>query len=162
MYTAEQIAKALRDVHFGGNWTCSNLRDQLADVSWVEANTRVHGLNTIVALVYHINYYVSAVLKVLDGGPLDASDKYSFDHPPLNSKEDWEQLLSKAWSEAESLAARIALLSGSMLEADFTDAKYGSYYRNLQGIVEHTHYHLGQIAVVKKIMRQQAPATVAS
>jgi len=42
------------------------------------------------ALVYHINYYVAAVLPVLQGGPLDASDKYSFDLPPIQSKEDWK------------------------------------------------------------------------
>jgi hypothetical protein len=43
-------------------------------------------------LVYHANYYVSAVLKVLQGGPPDASDKFSFTHPPIACKEDWEQL----------------------------------------------------------------------
>jgi hypothetical protein len=34
----------------------------------------------------------------------------------------------------------------------FTDEKYGTYYSNLQGIIEHIHYHLGQIVVIKKIL----------
>ena len=29
-----QIAKHFREVYFGGNWTSSNLKDNLADVDW--------------------------------------------------------------------------------------------------------------------------------
>ncbi|HAI83731.1 MAG TPA: DUF1572 domain-containing protein, partial [Chitinophagaceae bacterium] len=29
----------------------------------------------------------------------------------------------------------------------------GTYYRNILGLIEHTHYHLGQIALIKKIIR---------
>ncbi len=81
MSLSAHLAKHFRDVHFGGNWTAVNLKDTLADVSLEEATTKVGSLNTILALVYHINYYVTAILKVLNGGPLDASDKFSYDHP---------------------------------------------------------------------------------
>jgi hypothetical protein len=74
MTITAQLAKNLRDVHFGGNWTWSNLKEQLAD---------------------------------------------------------------------------------SILSEDFTDKKYGSYYRNIIDIIEHMHYHLGQIAILKKIIRQK-------
>ncbi len=74
MNLAKQIAKHFRDVHFGGNWTSSNLKDHLAGVTWQQAITQVYSFNTIATLVYHMNYYVSAVLKVLQGNPLDASD----------------------------------------------------------------------------------------
>jgi hypothetical protein len=53
MNLTAQIAKHIRDVHFGGNWTCSNLKDNLADVTWQQATTKVRSFNTIVALVYH-------------------------------------------------------------------------------------------------------------
>lgn len=101
-----------------------------------------------------MNYFVSAVLKVMQGGPLDAKDKYSFDHPPIQSQADWEKLLEKTWSDAEALAGLIEQLPESKLEETFVDEKYGSYYRNLLGIIEHIHYHLGQIVVIKKILLQ--------
>ncbi len=47
----------------------------------------------------------------------------------------------------------IAQLPEGKLWEDFADKKYGSYYRNLQGIIEHTHYHLGQIVLIKKMLR---------
>src|ERR1051326_908672 len=99
-----ELAKQIRAVHFGGNWTDSNMRDNLASVSWQQASTKVYNLNSIAALVYHVNYFVRAILQVLDGGPLDAHDKYSFDHPAISSEEDWQKLLDQTWTDAEKAA----------------------------------------------------------
>jgi len=156
MNPISQLAKHFRDVHFGGNWTWSNLRDNLADVTWQEATTRVDSLNTIAALVYHINYYVGAILGVLQGQPLLAKDKFSFDVPPIQSQEDWETLLTKMWTEAEALGGMIEQLPQDKLWDTFVDEKYGTYYRNFQGVTEHSHYHLGQIVVIKKLIRGRA------
>ena len=154
MNLTAQIAKHFREVHFGGNLTSSNLKEHLADVTWQQATTKVYSFNTIAALVYHMNYYVSAVLKVLQGEPLDARDKYSFDLPQILSQEDWENLLNKTWTDAENFASLIEQLPESKLWETFVDEKYGNYYRNIHGIIEHTHYHLGQIVLIKKILSQ--------
>ncbi len=155
MSLTAQVAKQFRDLHYGGNWTWVNVKDSLEGVTWEQATTKIYSLNTIVALVYHMNYYVGAVLKVLKGGPLDASDKYSFAHPTVSSQQDWEQLLGKMWNEAEEFANLIEQLPDSKMDEPFNDGKYGNYYRNITGIIEHTHYHLGQIVVIKKILSQQ-------
>lgn len=155
MNQSAQIAKHIREIHFGGNWTSSNLKDNLIDVSWQQAITHIYTFNTIATLVYHMHYFVSAVLNVLQGGPLDAHDKFSFAHPPINSKEDWETFLDKVLIDAEKFAALVEELPDEKLSKDFTDKKYGSYYRNFHGIVEHCHYHLGQVVLIKKILQQQ-------
>ena len=147
-----QLAKHLREVHFGGNWTCSNLKDNVADVTWQQATTKVGSFNTIATLVFHINYYIDMVIKVLEGGPLEGSDKYSFDHPPINSKEDWDHFLEKIFKDAERLSALIEKFPKERLMETMADEKYGSYHRNLLGILEHTHYHLGQIPIIKKLI----------
>ena len=154
MKLTEQIAKHLREIHFGGNWTSSNLKDKLADVTWQQATTQVYSFHTIATLVYHMNYYVSATLKVLLGGPLDAKDKYSFDLPPIRSQEDWEKLLDKTWTDAENFASLIERLPESALWENFVEEKYGNYYRCIHGPIEHCHYHLGQIVLIKKIILQ--------
>lgn len=152
MNATEQIAKHFRDIHFGGNWTCSNLKDNLKDLTWQQATTKIHSFNTIATLVYHMNYYVSAVLKVLQGEALNAKDEYSFNHPPILSQEDWINLLDKTWDDAENFALLIEQLPESKLWENFTDEKYGNYYRNIHGIIEHTHYHLGQVVLLKKLV----------
>ena len=154
MNLTTQIAKHFRDVHFGGNWTSVNLKETLTDVSWQQATTKIYSLNTIATLVFHINYYVSAVTKVLQGEPLTAHDKYSFDLPPIQNQEDWEKLLNKTGNDAENFAQLIEQLSERKLGEIFSEEKYGNYYRNIHGIIEHTHYHLGQIVLIKKILLQ--------
>lgn len=150
-----QIAKHFREIHFGKNWTWSNLKEHLTDVTWQQAITKVHSFNTIATLVFHTNYYVALVSKVLDGGPLDGSDKFAFAHPPIESEADWQAMLEKSWADAERLACQIEKLPEATLWETFSEEKYGNYYRNLHGIIEHTHYHLGQIVLIKKLVLAQ-------
>lgn len=152
MNLPQQLATHFRSVHFGGNWTSVNLKEQLADVTWQQATTKINSFNTIAALVFHMNYFVGGIGKFLQGEPLTIKDKYSFDCPPIGSETDWQELQDKTWREAEEFASLVEQLPEERLAATFVDEKYGSYYRNLQGIVEHTHYHLGQIVILKKML----------
>ena len=154
MNLTTQIAKHFKEVHFGVNWSWSNIKEHLADVSWQQATTKVYTFNTIAALVYHMNYFVCAATKVLQGGPLDAKDIYSFDHPLIESQEDWERMVNKTWSDAETFASLVEQMPEQQLWEDFSDNKYGNYYRNIHGVIEHCHYHLGQIVLIKKIIQQ--------
>ena len=152
MNSTQQIAKHLRDVHFGPNWTAVSLKDKLSDVTWQQATTSVESHHSIATLVFHMNYYVSATLSVLKGGALDAHDKLSFDCPPIASEEDWNRLTDKTFAEAEELASLIEALPDDQLSEYFVAEKYGTYYRCLQGPIEHCYYHLGQIAMVKAML----------
>jgi len=155
MNLSQQLAKHFREVFFGGNWTDVNLKQTLEGISWQQVTTKVYSLNTIAALVYHINYYVAAVLPVLQGGSLNASDKYSFDLPPIQSEKGWEVLLNKFWHDAENFAKHVEQFPEEKLWDDFSEGKYGNYLRNIQGLIEHTHYHLGQIVLIKKMLTDE-------
>ena len=152
MNTSTQIAKHFREIHFGGNWTCSNLKDHLKDVTWQQATIQIHHLNSMATLTYHIAYYVKTLLGVLKGGVLDSKDELSFKHPPIHSQADWDQLTNQLFTDAEETADLIEQLPENQLLENFTDARYGNYYRNIHGIIEHTHYHLGQIAIIKRLV----------
>lgn len=154
MNTTEQIAKHLKEVLWGGNWTYANLKDTLKDLTWQQATTQVYSFNTIATLVYHVHYFVRAGLKVLQGKVLDSKDAESFAHPPITCQADWEAFLSEVWAESELFISLIERLPEDTLWVDFADKKYGNYYRNLHGIIEHHHYHLGQIVVIKKLIEQ--------
>ncbi|HEY2721661.1 MAG TPA: DUF1572 domain-containing protein [Chitinophagaceae bacterium] len=152
MNLAIQMAKLFRNVHYGGNWTGVNLKESLADITWEQATTKLYSLNSIAALVFHMNYYVRAVINVLQEQPLDASDKFSFDAPPVRSQTDWENLLTKFWSDADNFIVLVEKLPENKLWETFGDEKYGTYYRNIHGVTEHCHYHLGQIVLIKKLL----------
>jgi uncharacterized damage-inducible protein DinB len=149
-----QIAKHIKEVHFGKNWTWSSLKENLEDITWKQATTQVFSFNTIAALVFHINYFEDAILKVLEGGTLDAKDEFSFDVPSINSKNDWDKLVDKTLKDAKKFTSLVEQLPESKLWETFSEEKYGNYFRNLHGVIEHTHYHLGQIVIIKKIIQQ--------
>lgn len=146
------LAKHLRDVHFGGNWCAVDLKTTLSDVTWQQAAANVHSLNSIYTLVFHNGYYLKLILRVMEGGPLEGNDKLSFVHPPLDSQEAWDGLLAEIWANVEQLAELVEALSEEQLTGPFSDGKYGTVYRNIAGFVEHTHYHLGQMRLIKKLL----------
>ncbi|WP_040280777.1 hypothetical protein [Psychroserpens damuponensis] len=153
MDISKHLATHLRGVFFGGNWTSVNLKDQLTTTSWEDANFKVKNANTILALTFHIGYYITGVLEVFKGKPLEIKDKYSYDHSKITCDEDWKAHCNSILNAAEMLSQHIEALKEDTVWSDFEDAKYGNYYSNIAGIIEHTHYHLGQIVLVKKILR---------
>lgn len=151
--TTKYLAKNLHHVYFGGNWTGSKgFKDAINTVSLEEASKKTNGFNTIFALTYHIHYYVKGTMDVLKGGTLDIRDKYSFDYPTLKTEMEWQAFKDNLWSEAKEFIGLIEALDDAILHSIFVEEKYGSYYRNLLGIIEHTHYHLGQIVIIKKMI----------
>jgi uncharacterized damage-inducible protein DinB len=152
MTPSTQIAKHFREAFMGGNWCTVSVKEALAGVTLQQAETQVHSFNTILKLTYHMGYYVSAILRVLQGGPLDAHDKFSYDHPQITTEAEWQQLQENLWTEVEAFARLVEQLPEEKLWLDFTDPKYGIYYRNLFGVIEHTHYHLGQVVLLKKLV----------
>jgi hypothetical protein len=153
MENSSQIASRFREVLLNGKWIANtNYRDQLSDVTWEQATCKIGSLNTIAALTYHIHYYISGVLDFFEKGALEIQDKYSFDHPPIRSKNDWEKLLNDMWTNAQKFAKKVEQMSDDKLEEVFVDEKYGNYRRNIEGIIEHSYYHLGQITLIKKMV----------
>ena len=148
-----QLAKHIREIYFGKNWTWVNIQENLEDVTCEEANTKIGNVNTILTLIYHIHYYTGALFSVLRGGPLTGKDKYSFEHPEISTDEEWKAFLNKIYSEVEELASLVEQLDEDKIWEFFTEEKYGNYYRNIAGFVEHSHYHLGQIVMLKKMIR---------
>lgn len=154
MSLAKQLAKNLRDAHFGGNWTTVDLKTVLSDVSWEAAQKSVHSIHSIASLTVHMTYYVGVIIAVLEEGKLTGKDELSWILPLIENKEDWERLQEEAWKFAEKAANLIEQLDDYQLLDDFVDPKYGTNYRNIAGIVEHLYYHLGQIVLIKKLLAQ--------
>lgn len=146
-------ALRFKEIILNGTWIANtNYKDQLATISWEIAVSKIGSLNTIADLTFHINYYISGVLNVFEGGPLEIKDIYSFNSAPIKSEKDWKLLLNDLWKNSEKLANLIEKLPNDKLKEVFVDKKYGTYQRNIEGLIEHSYYHLGQISLIKKIL----------
>lgn len=147
------LSKRLREVLLNGHWIANtNYKEQLLDITWQQAMQKVGSLNTIAALTFHINYYIAGLLNVFNGGQLEIRDKYSFDLPPIQSETEWKKLLDDFLNNSEKFAAHVEQMQESQFDEPFADEKYGDYLRNIEGMIEHSYYHLGQISLIKKMI----------
>ncbi|KAA0127441.1 DinB family protein [Chryseobacterium sp. SN22] len=153
MSTVLQLAKRFREVLLDGVWIANtNFKDQLSDVTWEQAVTQIGSLNTIAMLTFHIDYYIAGLIQVFEGGNLEIRDQYSFDFPPVESQEQWESLLNKLWNDAGRFAVLLEQTPDAKMNEVFVDEKYGTYLRNIDGMIEHAYYHLGQITLIRKLL----------
>jgi hypothetical protein len=153
MKTPHQLASRFREVILNGTWVANtNFKAQLSGTDWKTVSTPISDLNTIAVLAQHIHYYINGINQVFNGGTLDIKDNYSFDFPPITSQEQWENFLATFWKDSEIFANHVEQLSEEQLKHYFTDEKYGTYYRNIDAMIEHSYYHLGQIVLIKKFI----------
>lgn len=156
MKSTSEIAMRFREVILSGTWIANtNYQHQLTGLSWEVATTKLNSLNTIAVLAQHIHYYINGVKNVFKGGGLEIKDKYSFDFSPIQSQSEWESFLTRFWNDAEEFAVLIEQMSEEKLKDAFVDEKYGTYQRNIDGIIEHSYYHLGQIVLLKKVITSE-------
>lgn len=153
MKKTSEIANRFRETILNGTRIANtNYKDQLENLDWKIATTQIKNLNTISLLAQHIHYYINGINNVFKGGTLDIKDKFSFDFPPINSQQEWQDFLSKFWNATEEFASFVAQMPDKKLDEVFVDAKYGTYQRNIDAMIEHSYYHLGQIVLIKKII----------
>ena len=156
MTQSEHIASRLREVFIDGKWIANtNYKEQLENTNWKQATQQVGSLNTIAVLTYHINYYLDGILHVFQGGDLEIRDKYSFDLPPIESETDWLSLVTTLLDNAQQFVNHIESFDEQQWEQSFVDPKYGSYLRNMEGVIEHSYYHLGQIVLIKRMLQSK-------
>jgi uncharacterized damage-inducible protein DinB len=147
------IVNRLKEVFLNGYWIANtNYKDQLEKINWQEAIHQIENLNTIAALTYHINYYLVGLLHVFNGGPLEIKDQYSFNLPPIHSENDWKKLIDEFLTNAELFASAVEKMPEEKFNDNFVDEKYGTYLRNIEAVIEHSYYHLGQIVLIKKLI----------
>ncbi len=149
------LSSRIREVLLDGRWIANtNYKEQLLNITWEQAIQKVGDLNTIAALTYHVNYYLAGVLNFFETGRLEISDTYSFDLPPIESEADWNKLVTDFLSNSERFANRIGKMDEQTLDLPFSDEKYGDYLRNIEGIIEHSYYHLGQISLIRRLIKE--------
>jgi hypothetical protein len=154
MNSCTTLANRFREVILNGVWIANtNFKNELTIVDWKLATTKHQDLNTIALLAQHIHYYINGIKQVFIGGDLEIRDRFSFDFPEIESQAQWESFLAKFWKDAEEFADLIEKMSEEKLLENFVDEKYGSYLRNIDALIEHSYYHLGQIVLIKKLLK---------
>ncbi|MBL7766358.1 MAG: DinB family protein [Chitinophagaceae bacterium] len=143
----------MREVLLNGKWIANtNFKEQITGTEWEQAIQHIGSLNSIALLTFHINYYLQGIIRVFEGGELTIRDQFSFDMQEIQSEADWKSLVREFIQHAETFAHHIEQMDDRQFDLPFVDEKYGSYLRNIEGVIEHSYYHLGQVSLIRKMI----------
>ncbi len=149
------IAIQFKEVYLDGKWVVNtNLASTLKAVTYYQATTTLGSHNSIAALTFHLNYYIAGILSAMQTGQLVIEDRYSFDMPDINHTEDWHNLRQTTLDNILRMSDNLEAMSEATFEGPFIDKKYGTWKRNIQVMIEHGYYHLGQIVMLTKLIPQ--------
>ena|ERR1700759_5391407 len=152
MNILDAIAAHINDVYNGENWTDVSIADTIKDVSWQRAQQQTIGSkNTIASLLHHIYYWNRIMLERVKGNNPSVPNTNGFDVNELKNENDWNALKETTRQSFIKLADAVKNFPQEKLFETSPTGK-SSYYKNLQGIVEHAHYHLGQMVILKKLL----------
>jgi hypothetical protein len=155
MKITQAIAQHITEAVEGINWTEVDLKNVLADISFEEATTLTNASpNTIATIVYHLNYYNRRMLERVTGIIHPVNEANGFDMPVLKNADDWNMLRKENITSAKALAAAVAAFPEEKL-FDLNPLNGLTFYKNLHGCVEHIYYHLGQIFILKTLIRNE-------
>jgi hypothetical protein len=147
-----ELARHIREIHFGDNWTDSAMQDVLKDITWQQAISKpIPSANSIAELVFHMNFYLDYVHRNFKNEFLTFEQADTFNAPMLQSEADWQKLLQKTWADAEAFAQTVEQIPVEQMHI-VIPPRNNSFYKNTHGVVEHNHYHLGQIVLLKKMV----------
>jgi len=153
MDTSTYLSSRLQELFIDGKWIANtNYKEQLESVTYKQATFKLENINSIAQLTYHVNYYIKGLIQVLKGGPLSIHDQYSFLVPQLTTPEEWDQMRMMFISDATEFISLVQHVNILKWQEIFVDLKYGTWLRNIEALIEHSYYHLGQLVLIKKLM----------
>jgi hypothetical protein len=159
-----RIADQLRRAFAGDPWHGSPLRDLLATVSAEQAAARpLPSAHTIWELVLHIEIYVNAAADAVQGIPVPRLFGTEKDWPGVtdSSATQWNEAVDRLHRSADRLGDAITQFTDAQLQDTVLGRDYDFYYL-FHGIVQHSLYHGGQIAMLKKAVSRSLCSTTPS
>lgn len=151
----ELLSRNLLQVYVGTNWTERNLKDVLEKITYAESNHEFSFSASIKTLAFHLHYFAKVTLEALKTGKLIAHDRDSWKAEHIDSEEKWNALIQELIQIGKDFSHHIKGMTDEEMLDFLDDPKYGSTYDNVQGIIEHHHYHLGQISLLKNMIQSQ-------
>lgn len=153
---ANQLQLALN----GDAWHGSSIADLLRDVTAAEAASYpIPGAHSIWEITLHINGWLGEVLRRLGGKPPGEPAEGDWPIPAQVTPAQWDIARKAIQLTGAELVAAIRATPESRLDEVIgaeRDAPLGTevtYYVMLHGVIEHSLYHAGQAALLKRAVR---------
>lgn len=154
MTEVERIRNQFQRAFDGEAWHGPSVLSLLDGVTAEQAAAHpVPGAHSIWELTLHIAAWEDACRRRLEGDPAQLADEENF--PPVTdtSQGAWDNAKTKLIDVHRRLLDAIAATDDSRLDEpiiDSAETTFSTAYVTLHGGVQHSLYHAGQIAILKK------------
>ena len=150
MTEIERIIDQLNRAFVGEAWHGPAVIEILEGITAQQAAAHpVTGGHSIWELALHITAWTRAASRRLQGDRAQLTDVENF--PPVTDSGEraWEETRESIKLACEELRGAILLLDDSQLDQPIIEGM-SSIYVTLHGVIQHSLYHAGQIAILKK------------
>lgn len=152
-----RIADQLRRAFAGDAWHGPPLRETLDGVTAEEAFARpLASGHSIWELVLHIQLYAHIAFEAAgEGIPMPKLYGTEKDWPAVTDRSStaWAGAMTQLFATGERFAQAIESFTDARLQESVPGREYDFYYL-FHGIVQHSLYHGGQIAMLKRAIKQ--------
>lgn len=150
MSEIRRISSQLRRAYEGQAWHGPSLREILDGVTAEQAARKpIKSAHSIWELVLHISAWEGAVLKSLEGEYVENLGEGDWPAVADTGDAPWQATLATLESQHLKLRDAVAHLEEGRLHEPLDEGKPSAYF-TIHGVIQHTLYHAGQIALLKK------------
>lgn len=156
MQKTERIQKHYEQVMNGNAWHGDAVWQILDDTTATEAAARpVAGPHSIWEIVLHMAFWEDVAVRRLGGQRAGLDEKLNFPAIPDPSEVNWQKAREEFRASNQKFREALAKLRPEQLD-ELSAAGKRSFHDEAHGLIEHSVYHAGQIALLKKSLRPSA------
>lgn len=151
---SKRIAEQLRRAFSGDAWHGSPVSEILEGITAQDALARpIPSGHNIWEITLHIGLYVQIALKATEGTPMPRLFGTDMDWPEAGSGDPaWVAAVGDLLAKSERLAQAMEQFTDARLREKAPGRDYDFYFL-FHGIVQHSLYHTGQIAQLKRAIQ---------
>ena len=146
--TAQEIANKLDTIYKGEPWFGESLQTKLKNVSEENAFKQpVNNRHSIAEILSHMEYWHKRfALEVQGKTPPEFSESENWPDVTTLKKQGWKKLQASFDETHQELVGLLKKSNGKKVSEELIT--------NLNGMVDHDVYHLGQIGIVKSLVNK--------
>ena len=142
----------------GSPWYGDSVIKKLSRIDYKIANNLPIGCsNSIGRLVQHMANWRTLVIQKLKGNgdfAIEINGAFDWPHVVVNSEKAWEELVNNLKQSQMELVRALEVKSDEVLKEMVPNTEYNFLFL-IEGIIRHDIYHLGQIALMNKMITFQ-------
>ena len=158
MREIERIGDQLNRAFVGEAWHGPAVLELLKGVTAEQATARPFaGGHSIWELALHIEAWVRAGGRRLQGNPAQLTEVEDWPAVTASDEQAWQQVRESIKQAHNELASATLLLDEARLDQPIIKGM-SSVYVTLHGVIQHSLYHAGQIAILKRAPSERKTA----